>query len=133
MSDTSDGQGIAVIYDGECPFCSAYVRVLRLRKAAGSIELIDARSDHPLVAQAKARGLDLDDGMAMLMGGQWSHGDEVIHRLALMSGPSGALNRLQAWAFKSPLRSRLLYPWLRAGRNITLKIRGRTRIDGAPF
>ncbi len=133
MIAPADQPGIVIVYDGECPFCSAYVRMVRLRAAAGPVELIDARSDHPLVAQARANGLDLDEGMAMLMAGRWSHGDEVIHRLALMSGPSGLLNRLQAWIFRSPARSRILYPWLRAGRNLTLRFLGQRRIDGARF
>lgn len=133
MNSPSPNTGIAVIYDGECPFCSAYVRMLRLRAAAGPIELVDARTDDPLVEEARQRGFDLDEGMAMRMGGQWSHGDDVVHRLALMSGPSGLLNRVQAWIFRSPARSRLLYPWLRAGRNLTLRFRGRHRIDGSPF
>lgn len=123
--------GVAIVYDGECPFCSAYVRLVRLREAAGPIELIDARSDHPLVAELKRRGMDLDQGMAMRIGDELIHGDAVMHRIALMSGPSGRLNRVNAWIFRSPRRARLLYPPLRAMRNLTLRLLGRRRIGPA--
>ncbi|NJC32623.1 putative DCC family thiol-disulfide oxidoreductase YuxK [Sphingomonas jejuensis] len=121
--------GIWIVYDGECPFCSAYVKLVRLRDAVGKVRLVDARSsDDPIVGEMRARGFDLNQGMAMKMGDEYLHGDAVIHRLALMSGPSGTLNRVQAWVFRSRRRSALLYPIMRAGRNATLKLMGRRPI-----
>ena len=32
-----------IIYDGHCPFCHEYVRLVRIRKVVGSVELIDLR------------------------------------------------------------------------------------------
>lgn len=122
-------QPVQIIYDGDCPFCASYVALTRLRAAAGRVELIDARSDHPAVAEATAIGLDLDEGMAMRMDGRWLHGDEVIHALALMTTGSGPFNALMAAVFRSPRRARALYPWLRAGRNAALALLGRDRID----
>ncbi len=120
-----------VIYDGECPFCSAYVKLVRLREAAGKVVLLDARQPHPMVDKVLAAGFDLDEGMAMVIGDQILHGDEVIHRLALLSGPSGVLNRLNWWVFRSPTRSRLLYPLLRSGRNLALALLGHKQLkDG---
>lgn len=119
---------IRIVYDGECPFCSAYVRMVRLRDAVGTVELIDARSDHPVAQEAKAMGLDLDEGMALKMAGEWLHGDAVMNRLAMLSSRSNTLNRLHAWVFRDPARARLLYPWLRAGRNAALRLLGRRKI-----
>jgi len=119
---------IRIVYDGECPFCTAYVRMVRLREAVGTVELIDARTDHPLVREAGLLGLDLDEGMALKMAGEWLHGDAVMTRLAMLSSRSNLLNRLHAWVFQSPARSRLLYPWLRAGRNAVLRLLGRRKI-----
>ena len=125
MNANSD---VYVVYDGECPFCSAYVRMVRLREAAGNVHLIDAREDHPVVNDLKARGLDFDEGMALKIGDAVYHGDECIHQLAMMSGPSGVMNRLHFWVFKDANRARFLYPFLRAGRNLALRLLGKRKI-----
>lgn len=120
-----------LIYDGECPFCSAYVKLLRLREAVGVIHLIDARRGGPLVAEVFATGFDLDDGMALKIGSQIYHGDDCIHALALMSSDAGWFNRFNAMVFASPGRARLLYPLLRVGRNLALRMLGRGKLAGA--
>lgn len=120
--------GVEIVYDGECPFCSAYVKMVRLREAAGPVRLVDARGDDPLVDEMRRRGFDLDQGMAMRIGDDYVHGDAVMQRIAMMSSASGALNRLHAWVFRDPRRARLLYPGLRACRNLTLRLLGRKPI-----
>jgi predicted DCC family thiol-disulfide oxidoreductase YuxK len=124
----SDARPPWLAYDGECPFCSAYVRMLRLREAAGAVRMVNARDGGPEVAAARAAGLDLDEGMVLNLNGRLLHGDECIHALALMTTPSGPFNRLTHWVFRSERRARLLYPWLRAGRNATLRLLGRRRM-----
>lgn len=119
---------IYVIYDGDCPFCSAYVKMVRLREAAGKVELLNAREPHPIVDEVVAAGFNLDEGMALKIGDEILHGDAVIHRLALMTGPSSIFNRLNWWIFRSPTRSRLLYPWMRGGRNLALRLLGRRKL-----
>lgn len=118
-----------MVYDGECPFCTAYVRFLRFRENAGPVDLIDARDGGPLVDEIVAAGLNLDEGMVLKMAGRFYHGDDCINALALMSGGSTAFNRVNAWIFKSPTRARLLYPILRAGRNTALRMLRRRKLD----
>lgn len=120
---------VQIVYDGDCPFCANYIRFTRLRQAAGKVELIDARSDHPIIAEITARGLDLDEGMVMKQAGHFYHGDDVVHRLALMTTGSGPFNAAMAAVFRSPRRARVLYPWLRAGRNAALALLGRGKIE----
>jgi len=67
--------------------------------------------------------------MVLKYDGRLYHGQDCVNRLALMSTPSGAFNRVNAWVFRSPMRSRLLYPVLRTGRNIVLRLLGRTKIN----
>ncbi len=118
-----------LVYDGECPFCSAYIRFLKFRESAGAVELIDARAGGPVVDEIIAAGLDLDEGMVLKMAGRFYHGDDCIHALALMSGESTVFNRFNAWIFKSPARARLLYPILRTGRNAALRLLGRRKLS----
>lgn len=117
-----------IVYDGECPFCSRFVKMLRLKEAMGSIELIDARSDESIVKTLTALNIDLDEGMALVDSGIIYHGDDCMNRLALMSTRSGLFNKLNYHVFKSRTISMVLYPILRAGRNLVLSILGRRKI-----
>lgn len=129
-----EGRGepaVWIIYDGDCPFCSAYIRLIRLRASIGRVELLNAREGGVVVEEIRAKGLDLDDGMVLKLGDRLYHGDECIHRLAMLSTPSGAFNRLNALIFRSPRASRVLYPVLRAGRNATLGLLGRRKLASA--
>ena len=120
-----------LIYDGECPFCSRFVTFQRLRESIGPVTLIDARQRPDLVRDFEAADMPLDQGMALIMGGQVYYGADCVNRLALLSSRSGLFNRLNAIIFHSPAVSRLLYPALRAGRNLTLRILGRSKLtDG---
>lgn len=117
-----------VVYDGECPFCSTYVRLMRLREAFGAVRLVDARSSDPILDEIKAARLNLDDGMVLKLDGALYHGDRALHMLALMSTRSGIFNRLTRAVFSSPRLTRRLYPGLVAGRNATLALLGRRKI-----
>lgn len=117
-----------IVYDGQCPFCANYIRLIRLREIGGGVHLVDARSSHPAKDFVLARNIDLNEGMAAILGGRIYWGDECINFLALMSTPSGAFNRLNRLIFSSPKISRALYPWLSAGRRLTLKLLNRPEI-----
>ncbi len=115
---------IRILYDGECPFCSAYTRLARLRQRVGEVELIDARGVPDLVEDYAARGFEIDEsfivdtGKAVLTGGAamaFIHG-KLAPRwtgLPLLANP-----RLLTKA----------YPSLRACRNAALRAMGRKPI-----
>ena len=128
--DTDESfNGATVLYDGECPFCSAYVRMVTLRTAVGEVRLVDARvSDDPIVDKVISRGFDLNEGMALLIGERIYHGSDCIHGLALLTSGGSIPNRLSARLFRSRSIARYVYPILRAGRNLTLRLLGRARI-----
>lgn len=132
ISGAKDNAGLVIVYDGECPFCSNYVQVLALREAVGKVHLVDARSDHPLVSKLQRDGYDLNEGMAVSFGGRIYYGAECVHMLALLSTDSGIFNRINSVVFRSSTLSRVLYPMLRAGRNLTLRLLGRTKIPSVP-
>lgn len=128
LADLLARDGVAIIYDGECPFCSAYVRMLRLRESAGRVEMIDARQAPALVGELAGRNLQVDREMVVLYGGRIHAGGDAVHTLALLTSPSGALNRLVAGLLKNPRRARWLYPYLRGARNLALRLLGRPPI-----
>lgn len=117
-----------LIYDGECPFCSRYVSLVRIKEAAGQLQLIDARGGGPEVEEIRARGLIIDEGMVLVMNGQYFHGDDCLNRLALLSTRSGIFNRINFWLFQSALVARICYPVLRFGRNLALRLLGKHKL-----
>ena len=119
---------VQVVYDGECPFCSAYGKMLRLQSSY-DVELINAREKHPLVSQILAKGLDLDEGMVVKLDDNVFHGAEAMNKLALMSSKSGLIRRFSNWAFANKSRSDFLYPILRFGRNLSLRLLGFKKIN----
>jgi predicted DCC family thiol-disulfide oxidoreductase YuxK len=125
-----DGDGINIVYDGECPFCSNYVHLMRLKDAVGPFQLIDARERPELVAEARQQGFDPNKGMLVAYNSKIYVGGEAMTLLSLMATRSGVLNRYFAWIFSNKRRSETIYPALRLGRSIALKLLGRTKIGG---
>ncbi len=120
---------IEIIYDGECPFCRAYVQMVRLREAVGPVILIDGR-DHPeIVAKLYADGIDLNETMVVNYGGVSYAGARAIELLSLLSSNSGFLNRMTARLLRNKNRANFFYPILRFGRNSALRLLGKDKID----
>ena len=117
-----------LLYDGKCPFCSRYVKFIRLRSSTGNFALIDARHSSKYLDDAQKAGLDINEGMVLKYGGKLYHGDNCIHMLALLSSPVGIANKINAWLFKSPTRANIFYPWLGCGRNTVLMLLGRKKL-----
>jgi predicted DCC family thiol-disulfide oxidoreductase YuxK len=122
---------ICFIYDGECPLCTRAARAFRIRQAVGGLRLIDGRTerDHPLMKEVNARGIDLDEGMAIFYEGAFYHGWDALHLMALIGSESGWFNRINARLFRSKTAARLCYPPLRGMRNLLLRLKGAGKID----
>ena len=122
-----------LIYDGECPFCSRYVQMLRLRDSI-DLRLVDARlakagNGAPEVLEVVTAGFDLDEGMVLKLGAQLYHGDRCIQVLSSLSSSVGWTNRCFSAVFRSPRAAHVLYPVLRFLRNLTLRCLGRSKLD----
>ncbi len=122
---------VDVYYDGECPFCSRYVRMLRLKEAVGHLRLIDLRENSEMRSELSRQGFDLDQGMVVEIGGRRYGGGEATNQLALMSTPINWFNKLNRMIFSNPRMAALSYPVLRTGRWITLFALGRQGLNEA--
>lgn len=118
---------VVVVYDGECPFCSNFVQMQRLRANVGRVALINARDHLDHVQDAKARGLDIDKGMLVFWSGRIYEGGDAVNIMAVL-GDDSPFARFTRALFKSPTVSRALYPALRAGRNGVLALLGRRKM-----
>lgn len=104
---------LRIVYDGECPFCASYVALLRLRERY-AVQLIDARTEP---APARAYGLDLNEGMIVDLDGKIYHGAKAVALLSRLSrGPA---------LLSSDRLAEAVYPWMRRGRALTLRLLGR--------
>ncbi|MGY0503900.1 DCC1-like thiol-disulfide oxidoreductase family protein [Luteimonas sp. e5] len=120
-----------IYYDGQCPFCSRYTALLRLRQSVGDIRLVNVREDDTARQALQAAGFDLDQGMVLDLDGRLYAGADAMHMLAMLGSRSGLLNTIVARVFRVTWLAKLLYPVLRAGRALTLFAMGRERISAS--
>jgi len=120
---------VTLIYDGECPVCTAYS--CNVDAGPAQIQRINARSGSAEVQKAIEAGVDLDDGMVVLHQGKLYHGADAMHRMAMLSPKSGLRNRFNRLMFGNLTIARATYPALRAGRNALLRLLGRQKIGAS--
>lgn len=129
LPSISDGpEDVWVVYDQDCPFCSRYLLLYRLRRQGRRIHLINARSDHALVTMIGEHRFDLNEGMIVRWRGQFYYGARAMHLLGVLGSDQSAFNRLNQAVFANPALARVLYPWLVRGRKLTLRLLGRKLI-----
>lgn len=115
---------VRIVYDGDCPFCSAYARLARLRRRH-DVELVDAREAHGLVRRLRRRGMDVDEGMIVLADGEAYHGDDAAAFLEA-ADPEGDLEPdVEADPGGRAGWVRRVYPWLYRLRGLALRLLGR--------
>ena len=120
---------ILLVYDKECPACHYYCQLARIRESVGKLKLVDARESSEIMNKITAAGLDIDQGMVLVMGGTMYYGSDAIHMLSLLGTSSGVFNRINYWLFRTKTASKILYPILRLFRNLLLKVLGKTKIN----
>jgi predicted DCC family thiol-disulfide oxidoreductase YuxK len=120
---------ILLVYDKECPACSYYCKLARIRESVGKLILVDAREGGRIMDEITAAGLDIDQGMVLKVGDNLYYGADAIHTLSLMGTRSGFFNRLAYVLFKSKRLSAVIYPVLRSCRNLLLKVLRKSKIN----
>jgi predicted DCC family thiol-disulfide oxidoreductase YuxK len=118
---------LVVVYDGECPFCTQFVKLQKIRQSAGQVTLNDARNFMSDVEAARQAGLDLDQGMLVFWKGNVYEGGDAINILALLGSERGFPVVWRVF-FHNAAVSRFLYPALRKGRNLALRLMGRKKL-----
>jgi predicted DCC family thiol-disulfide oxidoreductase YuxK len=114
-----------IVYDGECPFCSNYAAFAKLRTRLPDARLVNARETEPLIEWLEDRGVDLDEGMAVIEGNTIHHGAAAMTFIAEHAERNLGLGRVLNSAFRNPGWAAALYPVFRSGRNLVLKLLGR--------
>ena len=120
---------LQIIYDGDCPFCSQFVALYRIRQNVGQVELIDAREHPDVVADVTRRGYELDDGMIAIWDGRYYYGQESVTLMSMLSDDAGVFARLNRILFAKPAVAKRIYPVMVQGRKMVLRLLGRKLIS----
>jgi predicted DCC family thiol-disulfide oxidoreductase YuxK len=119
---------MVIVYDGECPFCRNYVRLMELRRAVGNVDLVNARMPHPAVRKLVELGYDLNEGIVAIYGGKIYYGSDAMVLLSSMTNGRGWAGRFLAVLLRRPARARFLYPYMKFSRRLALKMLGKPQI-----
>ena len=132
MSNSPEAQdsGLWLVYDGDCPFCTAGAKMYRLRQSAGDLHIVNARevTGTDLMRAIDARGFDLNTGIVARFEGRLYHGKDALHLLGMLGGDRGWLNRLNVALFRNRTTVTMVYPALVGLRNLMLWLRGKKPI-----
>lgn len=116
-------------YDGDCPFCASYIRMQRLKDLDFDVTLTNFRKDKTLSKTLKDNNMDPNNGMYVRLNDKEYYADEAMTVLSSLSTSQNIINLFFKWWFKNKKRGKILYPVLRIGRNIALKILGHKQIE----
>ena len=127
-NEDSEGE-VVIVYDGECPICSNYVQFIKIKENVGEVSLINAREDLTFADELSRQGISMDEGMAVMYKSNWYHGYMAMYILATLSKDITPLQKLHNMIFTYKGLALILYPILRFGRNVSLFLLGRKKID----
>lgn len=113
-----------LIYDGKCPVCAAGAACAEIDANSGDLQCVDARKDQQALQRLEDAGLDIDQGMVLMVDDEFIQGAEAAQVLARAAPRHGLFNRMNRALFGTTRRARFIYPVCLAGRNALLKLIG---------
>ena len=121
----------SVVFDGQCPFCRAYVASLESKGGNNHpwLNKVDARGAPELVGQLADKGIDINTGIVVIKGDGVLQDAEALTLLARQYGASGWLAGLHHRLLRYRFLSLAIYPILRALRNAYLRLAGQGAIE----
>ena len=102
--------------------------LMSLRKAVGDVELVDARTQAPAVRRLVELGYDLNEGMAAIYGGKVYYGKDAVVLISSLTGDRDWMDRVLAISLRNPTRATFLYPLMKLGRRVALRMLGKPLI-----
>ena len=121
--DIKVNQTLWLVYDGDCPLCSSTAKAVKIRKAVGTLHIINAREPHPIINEIHRAGLDLNTGMVLKFNDTFYHGADALNMLAMIGTKNDLFNRFNVLLFRSKFLTKIFYPIFKTIRYISLKIR----------
>ncbi len=128
MTPASRPSDDILLYDGECPVCSRFVAMARLRHAAPNIQVLNARQQPALVAHFLDAGMNVNDGMIIRVNDVVYYGDDALVMISSLGDGDSLFSKLMLKLFSSPRLSRHIYPTPVRGRKLLLRLLGKTEL-----
>jgi predicted DCC family thiol-disulfide oxidoreductase YuxK len=123
--DIDSKLGVSVVYDGDCPFCASFVKMIKLKDAFGAVRLVDARESELEVIQDLRTRYQLDDGFVLIHDGREYYGAEALEFISVATSDSALSRLLMRLPFFRGRMGRFTYPILVKGRKLALRLIGR--------
>tara|TARA_Y100001968_G_scaffold54362_1_gene45574 strand:+ start:209 stop:610 length:402 start_codon:yes stop_codon:yes gene_type:complete len=113
------------IYDGECPFCNHFAKLLELKRQLPTFEIIDGRKDLALLTKLYNQGYDLNNGAILIHNGNIKHGADAINWVSSqIKEPNDSILEILRIIFTSNKRTNFLFPVLLWSRRLSLTLKG---------
>jgi predicted DCC family thiol-disulfide oxidoreductase YuxK len=116
---------IKIIYDQECPFCSDFVQILRIKSAGNEVELINARETSTDIISELSAKYNLDEGMVVKIDDAEYYGDQAALILAVLSTTNTYRGKLYQLILRNKRLASFSYPVLVALRKLYFKLIGK--------
>ncbi len=118
---------IEIYYDGDCPFCTQFVLLSKLKKEY-EVSINNLRNNPDKVKEFKEKLYDVNEGMVVIFDNEVYFGHEAVHLMTKLSDKNYFLSKIYNIFFSNLAFTKFLYPIMRFFRNITLRILGRKKI-----
>lgn len=126
----SNDKVIYFVYDGQCPICQMGADLYKIRQSVGKLKTVDARTEenHPVMQEVNKAELNLDEGMVIKYNGKLYQGEGALNIMAKLGADAGWFNHINNTLYKSKIFARFSYPFMKAARNLALKLKGVDKI-----
>ena len=118
---------ILIYYDGECPYCRSYKKVIDIKKKY-SFELRDARLYPKEINSLYAKGYKIEDGILMIFNKKIFQGSEALSKVDSLIYKKTFISKLYSLIIKLPFFGMIIYPLVKIIRIITLYLMGIKRM-----
>ena len=119
---------IEIYYDGDCPFCTKFVVLSKLKKEY-EVSINNLRDFPDKVKEFNKKSIDVNEGMIVILENEIYFGHQAVHLITILSDKKYFLSKIYKIFFSNLTFTKFLYPIMRLFRNITLKILGRKKIN----
>lgn len=115
---------INIYYDKDCPFCSKYAQLIKLKKEH-TINILNARESKEKINYFRAIDFDINEGIILQCDDKKIYqGVEAIVFLDNLSEKKMFFSSFYSYIINTKIFKRYLYPTIKAIRKVILKIAG---------